>query len=94
LMPVVQLTAYGDTNTKMKCAAILSRLSLEVEFHAHFATGDVLRVLLELSNIDDIFTQRKVIIAISNLCQSAILRDQLLTLNPIQYLMTLSSKCD
>jgi hypothetical protein len=94
LLPVVRLTAAGDTGTKMKCAAILSRLSLQTDFHPHFATGDVLKVLLELSNIDDIYTQRKVIIAISNLCQSEMLRNQLLTLNPIQYLMSLSSKCD
>jgi hypothetical protein len=94
LLPVVQLTSSAHTGTKSKCAAILSRLSLHSSYYSHFATGNVLRVLLDLSCVDNIITQRKVIIALSNLSQSKVLREQLLELKPIPFIKTLASKCD
>jgi hypothetical protein len=94
LLPVVQLTSSAHTGTKSKCAAILSRLSLHSNYYSHFAAGNVLRVLLDLSSVDNIITQRKVIIALSNLSQSKVLREQLLELKPIPFIKTLASKCD
>ena len=69
LMHVVHLTQAPLSATKMKCAAILSRLSLHAKHYDQFSKHDVLRVLLELCNVDNIMTQRRLVIAISNLSQ-------------------------
>ena len=69
LMHVVHLTQAPLSATKMKCAAILSRLSLHAKHYDQFSRHDVLRVLLELCNVDNIMTQRRLVIAISNLSQ-------------------------
>lgn len=69
LMHVVHLTKADLLATKIKCAAILSRLSLHAKHYDQFARHGVLRVLLNLCNVDNILTQRKLVIAISNLSQ-------------------------
>ena len=69
LMHVVHLTQADLSATKIKCAAILSRLSLHAKHYDQFARHGVLRVLLNLCNVDNILTQRKLVIAISNLSQ-------------------------
>ena len=69
LMHVVHLTQADLLATKIKCAAILSRLSLHAKHYDQFARHGVLRVLLNLCNVDNILTQRKLVIAISNLSQ-------------------------
>lgn len=69
LMHVVHLTQADLSSTKMKCAAILSRLSLHENHYNQFGQHDVLRVLLNLCNVDHIMTQRRLVIAISNLSQ-------------------------
>lgn len=78
----------------MKCAAILSRLSLHKNYYSQFTSGGVLNVLLELSTVDHLPTQRRVVIAISNLSQNEELRASILELNPIPYLISLASKRD
>lgn len=69
LIHIVHLTQAPLSATKMKCAAILSRLSLHAKHYDQFSKHDVLRVLLELCNVDNIMTQRRLVIAISNLSQ-------------------------
>ena len=69
LLHVVELTQVELSSTKMKCAAILSRLSLHEKYYSQFAQHDVLRVLLNLCSVDHIMTQRRLVIAISNLSQ-------------------------
>ena len=69
LLHVVELTQVELSSTKMKCAAILSRLSLHEKYYNQFAQHDVLRVLLNLCSVDHIMTQRRLVIAISNLSQ-------------------------
>lgn len=81
LMPIVRLTQSEFMLTKIKCAAILSRLSLHEEYFSQFGRDDVLQVLLELASVDHILTQRRVVIAISNLSQSPELRKMLLGLH-------------
>lgn len=95
LRPVVDLIASnGEMQTTMKCAAILSRLSLHKQYYSQFASNGVLKVLLELSSVDHILTQRRVVIAISNLSQNEELRAQLIDLKPIPYIISLASKRD
>ena len=84
LMPVVYLTRSDFIQTKVKCAAILSKLSLHEKYYHLFAADDVLRVLLDLSRVDHLLTQRRVVIALSNLSQQLDLRKQLVSLDPIQ----------
>lgn len=92
LAPVVKLTQ--STETKVICAGIISRLSLHEQYYDQFATGDVLKVLLELSCIDDRLAQRRVVIALSNLSHSEILCSKLLLLSPISYIISLASERD
>lgn len=92
LPPIIQLTKYSQVN--VICAGILSRLSLYAQFYKLFAEMNVLKVLLELSIIDDRFTQRRVVNALSNLSQDAQLCSQLLQLNPISYIISLASERD
>lgn len=94
LQPILQLTDSENLETKIKCAAIVCRLSLQEEFYDEFQENNVLEILLRLSAIDHTLTQRRVIIAISNLSSSADLRKQLLDLNPIPYILKLASKRD
>jgi len=100
LKPVVQLTQSQDIQTKMKCAAIISKLSLFPHYYDQFSEesslgGDnVLKVLLELSRVDHTLTQRRVVLALSNLTQSPLLRQQLLKLKPMEYIITLATKPD
>jgi len=95
LVSIVHLITVSDSmQTKMKCAAILSRLSLHETYYHEFAGDNILRVLLELSTWDHILTQRRVVIALSNLSQSEELRIQLLALNPIPFIISLASKRD
>jgi hypothetical protein len=92
LKPVVELTAIDET--KVICAGIISRLSLHPIYYSQFAVLNVLKVLLELSLVDDRITQRRVVNALSNLSQNEELRTQLLQLNPISYIISLASERD
>ena len=92
LKPVVDLTRIDEM--KVICAGILSRLSLHPVYYPQFATLNVLKVLLELSLVDDRVTQRRVVNALSNLSQNEELRSQLLQLNPISYIISLASERD
>lgn len=92
LTPVVELTQYKET--KVICAGIISRLSLHPQFYDKFSQGNVLKVLLELSRVDDRLTQRRVVVALSNLSQNEYLRSKLLELNPIAYIVALASERD
>lgn len=94
LDPVVQLTQSEHIQTKVVCAGIISRLSLHKAYYNQFASGNVLKVLLELSCVDHRLTQRRVVIALSNLSQDQGLRSQLLALNPIPYINSLASERD
>lgn len=92
LLPVVKLTQHNET--KVICAGIISRLSLHSVYYEQFAALNVLKVLLELSLVDDRITQRRVVNALSNLSQNEELRTQLLKLNPISYIISLASERD
>lgn len=94
LMPVVQLTQSDYIETKVLCAGIISRLSLHKEYYDRFAVGSVLKVLLELSCVDHRITQRRVVIALSNLSQNETLRSMLIELNPIPYIVSLAAERD
>lgn len=94
LMPVVHLTRSDYLQTKMECAAILSRLSIHEKYYAQFGTVDVLKVLLELTSVDESLTQRRVVIAISNLTRRVDLRGMLLSLNATKFIISLASKPD
>lgn len=94
LTPLVSLTKTEPMLTKVKCAAILSRLALHKEYYHLFEANDVLRVLLDLSSIDHTITQRRIVIALSNLSQNEQLRKQLIDLNPIPYINSLAAKRD
>ena len=94
LLPVVHLTQSDNLQTKIKCAAILCRLSLQKQYYSQFAGEDVLQMLLALSNVDHTLTQRRVIISLSNLSQNQDLRRQLLHLDPFPYIIALASKRD
>jgi hypothetical protein len=94
LIPVVRLTQADYLETKIKCAAILSRLSGHDKYYKQFATDDVLMTLLELSKLDHALTQRRVVIAVTNLSQFAELRSMLLQLDATSYIISLASKPD
>eukprot|EP01038_Epipyxis_sp_PR26KG_P009853 gene9853-13255_t len=94
LMPTIQLTQSDNMKTKVICAGIISRLSLHEQYYYQFAEGDVLKVLLELSCVDHRLTQRRVVIALSNLSHNENLRTKLLLLNPIPYIISLASERD
>lgn len=94
MIPVVRLTQADYLETKIKCAAILSRLSGHDKYYKQFATDDVLKTLLELSCLDHALTQRRVVIAVTNLSQFAELRSMLLNLNATDYIISLASKPD
>jgi len=94
LLPVVQLTQSDYIETKVLCAGIISRLSLHKQYYNRFAVGSVLKVLLELSCVDHRITQRRVVIALSNLSQNEILRSMLIELNPIPYIVSLAAERD
>ncbi len=94
LLPVVELTQSDYMQTKVICAGIISRLSLHKKYYDQFATGNVLKVLLELSLVDHRLTQRRVVIALSNLSQNEDLRSRLLEHDPIPYIIALASERD
>jgi hypothetical protein len=77
LEPVVKLTQSDHRETKLKCAAILSRLAKHDKYYADFVEANVLIELLKLSELDDLMTQRRVIIAVSYLSRDGALRNQL-----------------
>lgn len=67
LVPVVQLIQSPHLPTKIKCAAILSRLTAQ-QAHIHeFARPDVIDVLLGMAKVDHMVTCRRILIALSNL---------------------------
>jgi hypothetical protein len=94
LIPVVNLTQADSLQVKIKCAAILSRLSCHDKYYREFASEHVLNVLLELSCLEHALTQRRVVIAVSNLSQFAELRTMLLKLKGTRYIISLASKPD
>ena len=96
LMPIVKLTQSDFMSTKIKCAAILSRLSLHSQYYGEFSKDPtVLETLLGLSQVDHTLTQRRVVIALSNLSQNAELRKMLLTVDDTPNVMkVLCSKPD
>ena len=80
LLPVVRLTQSDHFDTKIKCAAILSRLSQHEQYYSQFGSSDVLRVLLDLSSLDDMLTRRRVVIALSHLSADPSIRAALMAL--------------
>jgi hypothetical protein len=94
LIPVVNLTKRDYLQTKIKCAAILSRLSCHDKYYREFASEPVLEVLLKLSCLEHALTQRRVVIAVSNLSQFPELRTMLLKLRATEYIISLASKPD
>jgi hypothetical protein len=84
--------------TKIKCAAILSRLTLFEKYYHLFINNNhdlqLLHVLLKLSIVDDLSTQRRVVSALANLTKNPFLRVKLLSLNPMSYILSLASKRD
>lgn len=92
LTPVVKLTQIS--NAKVICAGIISRMSLYYKPYIHMYDLNVLRELLDLSNIDDRLTQRRVVIALSNLSQNDELRSKLLSLKPNKNIVKLASLRD
>jgi len=94
LEPLLHLTHSENVKTKIECAAILCRLSLQVSFYEQFEEHNVLKILLELSSLEHTLTQRRVIIGLSNLSSNERLRSQLFNLNPIPYIIPLASKRD
>lgn len=100
LLPVVELVAEDSSaNSKCaaKCAAILSRLTIFEKYIYDIILENnydvqILKVLLKLSIVDDIITQRQVVAALSNLTKDSQLRVKLLALNPIPYILSLTSK--
>ena len=94
LEPLLHLTESDNVKTRIECAAILCRLSLQVSFYEEFERCNVLRILLKLSSLEHILTQRRVIIGLSNLSANERLRQQLFELNPIPYIIPLASKRD
>lgn len=94
LEPLLHLTHSENVKTKIECAAILCRLSLQVSFYEQFEEFNVLKILLELSSLEHTLTQRRVIIGLSNLSTNERLRRQLFLLNPIPFIIPLASKRD
>lgn len=84
--------------TKIKCAAILSRLTLFEKYYHLFINNhhdvQLLHVLLKLSVVDDVPTQRRIVFSLANLTKNPFLRTKLLSLNPISYILSLASKRD
>eukprot|EP00605_Chrysophyceae_sp_TOSAG23-4_P002041 GSChrysophyteH1.ASY1.ANO1.2260.1 assembled CDS len=94
LEPLLDLTGSENVQTRIECAAILCRLSLQVSFYDQFVELNVLKILLELSGLEHTLTQRRVIIGLSNLSADDRLRRQLFDLNPIPYIVPLAAKRD
>jgi len=94
LEPICFLTNSDSVQTRIECAAILCRLSLQSSFYDQFEEVGILDILLKLSSLEHTLTQRRVIIALSNLSSNSRLRAQLLKLNPIPYIIPLASKRD
>ena len=94
LIPLVQLTQEDDLVTKMTCASILSTLSKHSNFSPQFRHLAVLSALLKLSRVDHLPTQRRIVIALSNLSQNADLRSLINDLHPIVFINSLASKPD
>ena len=67
LAHLLDLTKSNNVQTRIECAAILCRLSLQVSFYHQFEELNVIKVLLELSSLEHILTQRRAIIGLSNL---------------------------
>ena len=66
LLPIISLTKSHHLATKIRCAAILSRLTSYPEYHDILSKED-LRRLLNLSTIDALETQKRVVMTLSNL---------------------------
>jgi hypothetical protein len=92
--PLLHLAQSDNQDTRIKCAAILCRLSLQEDYYPAFLDTKMMEILLQLSAIDHTLTQRRVIIAMSNLSSDPALRSQLLALKPIPYIISLASKRD
>lgn len=94
LMPIVSLAQSDHVPTKIKCTAILSRLSQHEKYHYLFGASDVVGVLLELSGLDHAVTQRRVAIALSKLSQGEELRKLFISMNATQYIIALASRAN
>lgn len=94
LMPIVSLAQSDHVPTKIKCTAILSRLSQHEKYHYLFGAADVVGVLLELSGLDHAVTQRRVAIALSKLSQGKELRKLFIEMNATQYIIALASRAN
>ena len=77
LLPIISLTKSHHLATKIRCAAILSRLTSYPEYHDILSKED-LRRLLNLSTIDALETQKRVVMTLSNLSVNVKLRNMLL----------------
>eukprot|EP00606_Chrysophyceae_sp_TOSAG23-5_P000973 GSChrysophyteH2.ASY1.ANO1.502.1 assembled CDS len=94
LEPLLELTSSDNVQTRIECAAILCRLSLQTSYYGEFEKANVLKILLDLSSLDHILTQRRVVISLSNLSADDRLRRQLFKLDPIPYIIPLAAKRD
>ncbi|CAM9454047.1 unnamed protein product, partial [Ectocarpus fasciculatus] len=94
LMPIVSLSQSDHVPTKIKCTAILSRLSQHEKYHYLFGASDVVGVLLELSGLDHAVTQRRVAIALSKLSQGEELRKLFISMNATPYIIALASRAN
>lgn len=87
-----------DKQVLIKCSAILTRLSYYYNVSSEEdiqSVLDILNVLLKLSVVDDVHTQRRAVFALSHLIKdSSVLRNHLISLKPIRFIVPLASKRD
>ena len=91
---IVKLCGTEFLATKIKCAAIFSRLSLHEHYFEEFARDGVMAVLLSLCMVDNLMTQRWVVMALSNLSHKENLRELLVDLNPVPNILSMAAKRD
>ena len=91
---IVKLCGTEFLATKIKCAAIFSRLSLHEHYFEEFARDGVMSVLLSLCAVDNLQTQRWVVMALSNLSHKENLRELLVDLNPVPNILSMAAKRD
>ena len=91
---IVKLCSTEFLATKIKCAAIFSRLSLHEHYFEEFARDGVMAVLLDLCTVDNLMTQRWVVMALSNLSHKENLRELLVDLNPVPNILSMAAKRD
>ena len=91
---IVRLSTLDSLATKMKCAAIFSRLSLHEHYFGEFARDDVMKVLVDLCTVDHLMTQRWVVMALSNLSHQPSLCNLLYQVFPVPHIISMAGKRD